>query len=764
LKLPAFWTALFFIAGIWIGRTFQIPEILLFALAVAFFAGGLVVYLKNLERWSFLIIGCALFMGGIFRVGLDSANPPNNDISHFNNLGQKVMVAGQIISEPDLRPERTYLTVRADTLIYDSTAIPVSGKLLLIVRTPSTAYNYADYIRVGGFLSAPMPARNPGSFDFRKYLANKKIGSFISIKNSGDIFLVRHYPGNPFLKKVVIPLRTYILSTFRKYIDEPQRSLIAGFLIGETRFIPEQIYQNFRDTGTLHLLAVSGSNVALVIATIEFLLLFMRVPARLRHILSLFVIVLFSFLSYNQPSVVRASVMIGLYLVGRLSHRRVNYINILSVAAMIILMFEPLMLWDVGFQLSFAATFGLVYFLPIIYSRVSLKGSWKKKIPAFLLMTFLSSVVAQLAVAPILAVNFKTIPLIGFLSNLVVVPLASLSVVISLILAFVGWISPLGNLVGHIADPILMLTIKSVDYFAQMPVVKITMASPGWSMIILYYLIIIFGFQLIRNLKSLKYLILTSLVLANILIWNEAMAGFRDHSRLTVLDLGQAIGIHLKTRNQENFLFLDKVAVKNKGQLTGTISPYLIESNFPQALERMQDMPDSLPAGPLLFNDCEHVWSENRGQSHKLYGNAADSTGEKLILIRSNDESILGLVYVRDRCLVMILMSGKELSSLSKYFHDAIDRPPDLLIMPEPKFIDEKFILELLGILPEYLVFSAYGNLYYPPAGTEKLELLIRNENLKHFNTRLNGAIAVDISASGLSIKPILAAPGSVSN
>jgi hypothetical protein len=209
---------------------------------------------------------------------------------------------------------------------------------------------------------------------------------------------------------------------------------------------------------------------------------------------------------------------------------------------------------------------------------------------------------------------------------------------------------------------------------------------------------------------------------------------------------------------------MDKTAMKNSGQLTGTISPYLIESDFPQALEQMKDMPDPAHAGPLLFSDCAYTFSENEGLSHKIYGNAVDSTGEKLVLIRADDESILGLVYVKDRYLILILMSDNELSSLSEYFHEEYAYQPDLLIMPEPKFIDEKFILELLGILPEYLVFSAYDNLYYPPAGIEKLELLIRNGDFKHYNTRLNGAIAVDISASGLSIKPILAAPGSVSN
>lgn len=744
-------------AGIWIGRTFQIPEIILFIIAMAFFAAGLVIYLKNLARWSLVIIGCALFMGGTFRVGLDSGNLPNNDISNFNNLGERVVVSGEIIGEPDLRLDRTYLTLRTDSLIFNATSIPVSGRLLIIVKKTSTAFSYADYVRVKGFLSEPMAARNPDSFDFRKYLANKKIHSFISIKNPGDIFIITHYPGNPFLKKVVIPTRQYILSIFKKYIDDPQRSLIAGFLIGETRFIPENIYQNFKDTGTLHLLAVSGSNVALVIATIEFILLFMRVPARYRHVLSLFVIILFSFLSYNQPSVVRASVMIGLYLVGRLTHRRVNYINILSVAAMIILMFEPLMLWDAGFELSFAATFGLVYFLPIIYSRISLKGSWKKKILAFLLMTFLSSIVAQLAVAPILAVDFKTIPLIGFLSNLVVVPLASLSVVISLILTFAGWIAPLGQLIGQVANPVLMLTIKSVDYFARMPVVKINIASPGWILIILYYLIIIFAFRLIRNLKPLKYLILTTLVLANILIWDKALAGFQNNSRLTVLDLGKNSAIHLKTGSNNNLLLMNQNLSEDRTLLESAIGSYLIENDFDEALEPVQDEPELLVAG------CPVILGSEQAGIHNGSG-SSESKNECLHCIKAEDGSVLGFIYLKGQRSMVIILSANNLAGIGKHYAEKYSKPPTLLIMPEPKVIDEALILELLAVSPENLIFSAYSSLYYPPQGIERLEKLIRETGIQYYNTRLNGAVTVDLSSSELLIRPHISARESVSN
>ncbi|MBD3217948.1 MAG: DUF4131 domain-containing protein, partial [candidate division Zixibacteria bacterium] len=375
MKLPAFWSAVLFVSGIWIGRSMQIPDMLLFLVASIFFIAGLVVYLKNYQQLSWIIVAGALLMAGFFRIGLETSNVAANDVGQFNDLGEQIGIKGEIIREPDIRSDKTFLTVRVDTIIIDDKKMSVSGRVLVRLKYMSSGFSYADYIRAGGFLSTPIPARNPGAFDYRKYLANKKIGSILYVSRPDDIGMLERHSGNPFLTKIVIPLRKYILSIFERHIDSPQRSLIAGFLIGEVRFIPPGVHQNFRDTGTLHLLAVSGSNVALVIGTVELILLLAWVPSRQRHIIALFVIILFSYLSYNQPSVVRASVMISLYLLGRLAYRKVNYINILSMAAILILIFEPLMLWDVGFQLSFAATFGLVYFLPLIYRRLSTSGS-----------------------------------------------------------------------------------------------------------------------------------------------------------------------------------------------------------------------------------------------------------------------------------------------------------------------------------------------------------------------------------------------------
>jgi ComEC/Rec2-related protein len=732
MKLPAFWSAVLFVSGIWIGRSMQIPDMLLFLMASIFFIAGMVVYLKSYLHLSWIIVAGALLMAGFFRIGLEVSGTAANDVGQFNDLGERVGIKGEIIREPDIRSDKTLLTVRVDTIIIDDKKISVSGRVLVRLKYMSSGFSYADYVRAHGFLSTPIPARNPGAFDYREYLANKKIGSIFYVSRPDDIGILERQSGNPFLTKIVIPLRRYILSIFERYIDSPQRSLIAGFLIGEVRFIPSEIHQNFRDTGTLHLLAVSGSNVALVIGTVELILLLAWVPSRQRHIIALFVIILFSYLSYNQPSVVRASVMISLYLLGRLAYRKVNYINILSMAAILILIFEPLMLWDVGFQLSFAATFGLVYFLPLIYRRLSTSGSVRKKIPSFILMTFFSSAVAQLAVAPILAANFNTIPIIGLFANLLIVPLASIAVILSLFLVFLGWFGPLGSLLGFISDQVLEFTINCVNFFADFPLAKIAISSPEWYMIALYYLALILAFRLLKDMKNLKYLIIVVFVFVNIAVWQANLEAYRINPRITALDMRGNPTVHLRCCDGGDYLIREIPEEDSGSYSLKTLKSYSINVGVHDPLElstsNQFQIETSIPP--------DHVSAKR----------------DRISLLKlSEKDSIFGALYKHEDHAALILLSNNRLLACEDIFQS-----PQVLMLPEPGYITDEFIDFISALSPKILIFSGYKLLYREPPGYDLLKRALSDKNIDFYNVRECGAVRIMFEESKISIKPML--------
>jgi len=567
------------------------------------------------------------------------------------------------------------------------------------------------------------------------------VKSFISIGKTGNVSLLFAQTGNPLLRKIVIPLRKYILTAFNRSLDHPQSALIAGFLIGETRFIPPDIFQNFRDTGTLHLLAVSGSNVALVIGTVVFFLPLMRVPIKVRYVISLLVILLFCNLSYNQPSVVRASVMISFYLVGKLAYRNVNYINIISMSALVILMFEPVMLWDVGFQLSFAAAFGLICFLPLIFKKLSFSGGRLGKALNWMLMIFLASLVAQLAVAPILAYSFNTIPLVGVISNLVVVPLSSLAVIFSMVLSFVGWLRPLADWVGMFADWLLAATIASVDFFAGLKVAKLNTASPAPLIIALYYMTLVLAFKTIARPRWFKYLIVACLLMGNVLVWKGYLGNNDRKAVITVLDIGRDGLLDIKTAHNHRYLF---GGLKNRlgfNPAEKILAPYLIAAGTRHIDGCILDEPDSSDPVYRALNrygiDVKVVTRFLPDTALAAEVNALDS----LTVFRTAKEgkllAIAYRVYGAKIIAIFDLKATLKIPSDNSVWGGDVD----ILIQPEIESINQKKQDMIAVCKPKIVIFSTYTSHYSPTAGQEKL------------CTRRNGALRIVLGPQGYGIE-----------
>jgi competence protein ComEC len=753
VKLPAFWSAILFISGIWIGRKIVLPDLLIFLMALALFSFAVALYLARNRRWAWVAIALCLFIAGLFRINLDLANPPGNDISHFNDLNERITLIGEIVREPDLHPDKTNLIVRADTLYYRDTPIPVSGLVIVKLKYLSLEFNYADYIMVSGFLSTPTSARNPGAFDYRKYLATKKVKSFISIGKTGNVRLLFAQSGNPLLRKIVIPLRKYILAAFNRSLDHPQSALIAGFLIGETRFIPPDIFQNFRDTGTLHLLAVSGSNVALVIGTVAFFLTLMRVPIKIRYIISLLVILLFCNLSYNQPSVVRASVMISFYLVGKLAYRNVNYINIISMSALVILMFEPVMLWDVGFQLSFASAFGLICFLPLVFKKLSFAGGRIGKALNWMLMIFLASLVAQLAVAPILAYSFNTIPLVGIISNLVVVPLSSLAVIFSMVLSFVGWLRPVADRIGMLADWLLAATITSVKFFAGLKIAKLNTASPAPLIIALYYITLILAFKTIARPWCLRYLVAACLLLGNVLVWKDYLGNIEKKAEITVLDIGREGLLDVRTAHNRRYLF---GGLKNRlgfNQAEKVLAPYLIAAGTRHINGCLLDEPNSSDSVLIALS---RFGIDAEGESGFLPDNdladEVDAIDSLTVFRGEQDDKLLALIYrVYGTKVVAVfdLNATLEIPSDNPFRRGDVD----ILILPEIDSINQKKLDMIAVCEPKVVIFSTYTSPYSLAAAQKKLEWFLIQNEIRYYCTRLNGALRIVLTPQGYGIE-----------
>ena len=435
---------------------------------------------------------------------------------HLNQLllqSERYRVVGTIADWPHLEPGRTELTIDVDSIGIE-TMTPAFGGILLRIPDTSLAFQRGDRIVFTSRLDPP-PGGAIGGFDYARYLRLHGIHAIAYANIGRDIQVGQG--GGPRLLGFVDSIREDILTVFRASLDPNTAAMAAGFLIGETRDIPPDVYRWFRRSGTLHLLAVSGSNVALVLAFVLVLLRSFTVSRRTRAIILLAAIVVFALLSYAEPSVVRASVMAGLVIIATQLNRRTDLNNIIALAAAVILLAAPGQFFDVGFQLSFVTAWGMILVLPRIYKPIwnRLRWNWLR----IVVFSAVVTVVAQLFSIPLIALYFKEVPLLAWPANLIIVPVVSLAVLAVLVLLTAAAIMPeLATIVGVPVDVILHAVLHLLGMFGsdRMPTLE-----TGWvttPIVLVYYGLLVIGVGAITNRRARRLVILgTAVVLAGLL-------------------------------------------------------------------------------------------------------------------------------------------------------------------------------------------------------------------------------------------------------
>lgn len=554
MRRPAFYALLLFISGILLGNFSELPVVLLFSILSLTLLFS-VLFLLRRERGSanfFLIL--SIILAGFFRHELLTREFPSNHVSTFLNLNSKVTIIGKVVEESDIRKNKTFITLNTEKIYVDERKYSTTGQIILKIKEPTFKFDYADNIKFKGYLNEPTSRRNPGAFDYKKYLNRKKIYGIVSLSHAEQVEILKQSKGNIFFSEIIIPLRRWILGVFDSTLSGNHKALLAGFLLGETREIPKRVYTMFRDTGTVHLLAVSGSNVWLVIGVIFGALSLLRVPRLFATIITLICIFIFAYLVHNDPPVVRAGIMAGVMLVGILLYKDVDLINVVSFAGLVILFFSPLFLFDVGFQLSFASVFAILLLYPELKKLVSkYVGRSHKNLWKWVIMPALISVSVELVLFPILAYYFNMIPLVIIVANIFIVPLAGASVVLACFTIFSAIFNTFLAAIFSACNWLCLdLTLRLTEFFSTLPVAKFAAPAPSISSFIIYYF---FLWILIRSIASKKKVLLFSiLIIANVFIWKEGLSHSNRLLRVTFLDVSQGSSAIIDFPNKKTFL------------------------------------------------------------------------------------------------------------------------------------------------------------------------------------------------------------------
>jgi competence protein ComEC len=401
--------------------------------------------------------------------------------------GKEIILIGDIYNFPEISEERIGLIIQAEKVIVNKVAKKVNGFVLINIKSDFEPdfFNYGDRIKVSGKLKMPAGLRNPGGFDYSKYLSRRKVFAIVSIWDKKDIVKLGIGKFNP------ICMFAYKISDKASdTISEalPDKALVCaafldGLLLGKRSMLPDEVQSWFVDTGTIHILAISGLNVGLI--GLIFFFIFrkiIRLPPRISSVFTFLVLIIFAIITGAQPSVIRATITAGAILVAMIIEKDTDMDNILALSALIILLHNPLTLFDVGFQLSFVAVCGLSYLTPFIEPRL-----WF--LPKYIAKLISASIAVQLALSPFLVFYFNKLSLVTVLANIIVVPLSGIILTLSLAMFFIGIIfMPLATLIGIINFYLVTGLLTCVSFFAHFPFAYIYLPTPSFPFIATYYL------------------------------------------------------------------------------------------------------------------------------------------------------------------------------------------------------------------------------------------------------------------------------------
>jgi competence protein ComEC len=553
-RRPALKAATLYVAGILAGYQANPPLWPLFIVASLLL--GLWACLRLFRRlalspsWPLAI---AIFLVACLQYEVHTRLFPPDHIVHHRDAGDALIVQGTVVSDPVLKGQNATLILETASIDLGAGSRRACGKIWITVRDFRGQLGYGDRVRLRGQLRAPGEARNPGEFDFRAYLARRSVHAFMTLKPS-SILEVKAGPIS-WTQGVVRAIRQHLERTVSQTLGGAPGALLRGVMLGQRRGLPPEIMRAFSDCGVIHVLAVSGLHIGLVVGIFFSMFRTLRLREGVATLLTLALIFLYMYVIDLRPSVVRATIMAGVVMLGRLVERESDLLNAIAFAGLVILCWNPQFLFDLGFQLSFVATLSIVY----LHGRLKdllfpfLEGTHRPWI-RWLCSGFLVSLSAQLGTLPIIAASFQRVPIISVVANLLVVPLIGLVVALGFASALLGLVS-MGLARLYAAANWLLLTglLGLVNLAASLPFAYIPVSQPSGKFMVFYYGFLVLGANIKRSWVARRAFVFGGLLLLNLWVWEGALETDGDLSVL-FFDVGQGDATLVRFPNQRTML------------------------------------------------------------------------------------------------------------------------------------------------------------------------------------------------------------------
>ncbi|MFT5822770.1 MAG: competence protein ComEC [Crocinitomix sp.] len=513
------------------------PVFLLFALVILALP---IVSKQFFQRAAFGITSTLLFfLLGIFLVGIQAnrwhADYFANAINDKNDLFQIEVIEV---------PEEKENSVKCFANVTAVNGQKTIGKTLIYLEKTdrSLTLRYGDVLCLKGNFSDVRPNGNPMEFDYSRYLRIHNVTHQSYVRDT-EWEKVTHF-GNAFFTWIY-GVREYLGGVLDKSGMNGSNLMVARALIlGEKASLDRETLRTFSSAGAMHVLAVSGLHVGIVMLIFSFLL---KPVKRLPNGRILFIVLVviciwfYALITGMSSSVLRAAVMFSFVIIGKELERESSVYQSIMVSAFLLVLIEPLIIFQVGFQLSYLAVLGIVFLQPKIYNLFYTKYFLLDKVWQISSV----SIAAQLATFPLGLYYFHQFPNFFMLSNLIVIPLAFAILIAGIVYFTFFWIPGIGYACFLLVDGLLTILNAGVRWVEQLPHSIYWGVSIHWFEVFCLYLIIVLGAISFINRKA-KWLIISLSLSVLLLVFNVAEKQYINATnQLVIYNVNKATAVDL---------------------------------------------------------------------------------------------------------------------------------------------------------------------------------------------------------------------------
>ena len=483
-----------------------------FAIIILFVYAFLNTALKFSYSWltglsiQLLLISMGIGLGIVKQTAMDKSQIANNNDPYPSILAT--------LQEPLIEKAKTFKALASIEMIKNDGSTRASGSALLYFQKDGIRpmLHYGSRIIIHQSFQPISNSGNPGAFDYQQYCAFQHI--YYQVYLTGKGYQILSGDKKNFFDELILKMRAFVLHSLRANISHPDALGIAeALLIGYRVDLDQDLVQAYSNTGVVHIIAISGLHIAMIYGLILFFLKPFRDRKWIRWLKPMLVLIViwgFTFIAGAAPSIMRSAVMFSFIIVGETFSKRINIYNNLAASAFLILLFNPFSLWDVGFQLSYAAVFSIVIFSKhinnwIYFSNKILKYIWQ------LCAVTLS---AQILTLPLILFYFHQFPGLFLFTNLIAVPLSGLILYFEILLLIVSAFTSIAIQVGK-------ATSLSIGWMNDFILRINSIPDASWQFIqvsilqtvILYFAIAGLAYWLLRKQFHALFLSLSSLLL-----------------------------------------------------------------------------------------------------------------------------------------------------------------------------------------------------------------------------------------------------------